>query len=156
MLPNNFIHCGSKLNQNTVIALVRAEFWFKDYLEIKLPVQKDDVVLAKWTDMENLDPKDFELTHSFDISEGKQTIAIFKHLSDAMIVYMSKLPKMGVDFSSDITIRPPLGLKPRKFVIEERLKEIEEAISRYLKAVKQIPIEWLNEYNELLAIHQKL
>ena len=45
--------------------------------------------------------------------------------------------------------RPPLGLRPRRFVDEERLSEVYAAIARYLEAGKPVPVEWIEEYNEL-------
>jgi hypothetical protein len=41
-----------------------------------------------------------------------------------------------------------VGLKPLNTHGEERLVDVKEAIARYLLADKQIPIEWLEEYNE--------
>ena len=45
---------------------------------------------------------------------------------------------------------PPLGLKPRFLVNEKRLYEVREAIVRYYNAEWQIPIEWIEEYNDLI------
>jgi len=46
----------------------------------------------------------------------------------------------------------PIGLKP-KFVKDlERLNEIREAIVRYYDAELEIPIKWIEEYNELINI----
>jgi hypothetical protein len=44
---------------------------------------------------------------------------------------------------------PPLGLRPRFLAEESRLIEVWEAISRYLQAGYPLPIEWIEEYNEL-------
>ena len=33
---------------------------------------------------------------------------------------------------------------------KQRLKELRDAIYRYLKAHQRVPIEWIEEYNELL------
>ena len=47
--------------------------------------------------------------------------------------------------------KPPLGLTP-KFVRDmERAKEIYEAVGRYVVAEKPIPLEWVEELNELLS-----
>lgn len=48
--------------------------------------------------------------------------------------------------------RPPLGLVPRYIRQEERLKEINEALQRYITAVKPIPSEWVEEKLYLEAI----
>ena len=45
--------------------------------------------------------------------------------------------------------KPPLGLKPRKFVDEDRLREVQGAMVRYYDANKPMPLEWITEYNEL-------
>lgn len=45
--------------------------------------------------------------------------------------------------------KPPLGLTPAIFRLEDRLIEIGEAIDRYTKSFHPIPIEWVNEYNHL-------
>lgn len=46
--------------------------------------------------------------------------------------------------------KPPLGLKPRRIHDEERVNELANAIHRYVNNVKEIPIEWIEEYNELI------
>lgn len=56
--------------------------------------------------------------------------------------------------NSDLMIkaeRPPLGLKPKKFVDEERFIEVCRVISSYYNEGKPISIEWIEEYNELLT-----
>ena len=45
---------------------------------------------------------------------------------------------------------PPLGLRPRFIWIELRIAEIKRAIDRYKSDNYEIPIEWVNEYNELI------
>ncbi|MDF2881517.1 MAG: hypothetical protein K0R54_2074 [Clostridiaceae bacterium] len=44
--------------------------------------------------------------------------------------------------------RPPLGLKPRRICLEERIAEIQNAINRYVEARKPIPKEWTEELSE--------
>ena len=46
--------------------------------------------------------------------------------------------------------KPPIGLKPRFIIDEERAKEVKSAIIRYLEAQIFLPIEWVEEYNELI------
>jgi hypothetical protein len=46
--------------------------------------------------------------------------------------------------------KPPLGLKPRKFVDEDRLREVQGAMDRYYYANKPMPLEWITEYNQLV------
>ncbi len=54
--------------------------------------------------------------------------------------------------SEELGERPPIGLRPFRFIAESRIKEISEAMCRYSKAGKQIPMDWVNEYKEL---HEK-
>lgn len=46
--------------------------------------------------------------------------------------------------------KPPLGLIPRWVQVEQRYCAVCAAISRYYNAGKKIPIEWIEEYNELI------
>lgn len=48
--------------------------------------------------------------------------------------------------------KPPLGLTPQIIWYEQRIKDIEEAIDRYKKANKEIPLEWTDELLELCKI----
>ena len=45
--------------------------------------------------------------------------------------------------------KPPLGLPPKFVMRMERLEEVRGAISRYYNAGLKIPVEWIEEYNEL-------
>ena len=47
--------------------------------------------------------------------------------------------------------KPPLGVKPRHLHDTERIDEIGEAILRYLSEDYAIPLEWVEEYNELVG-----
>ena len=44
--------------------------------------------------------------------------------------------------------KSPVGLRPRFIVVEERIREIQEALQRYVSANKAVPAEWLVELNE--------
>lgn len=46
--------------------------------------------------------------------------------------------------------KPPLGLKPRNIFEEERIHEIFQAMMRYKQAHKEIPEEWIEEFNDLI------
>jgi hypothetical protein len=53
--------------------------------------------------------------------------------------------------------KPPLGLRPRFIVLEDRLQEIRQAIERYMQYNKDeayekfpIPHEWIEEYDEIV------
>ena len=47
--------------------------------------------------------------------------------------------------------KPPLGLVPKRIRQEHRFTEVCEAIERYYAASKKIPLEWVEEYNELIG-----
>lgn len=47
--------------------------------------------------------------------------------------------------------KPPIGLTPKWVWKKERLKEVRDAIARYYDAGLVIPVEWIIEYNELVA-----
>lgn len=46
---------------------------------------------------------------------------------------------------------PPIGLRPRWFIVERRILEIKEAMNRYINADKALPLEWIEELHELLV-----
>ena len=45
---------------------------------------------------------------------------------------------------------PPLGVRPRFVVDEDRIRELEAGIKRFLEAKWPIPNHIVNEYNELV------
>ena len=50
--------------------------------------------------------------------------------------------------------KPPLGLVPRFIMAEHRFTAIDEAIKRYLSAYQVIPMEWIEERNEIIEYLQ--
>lgn len=46
--------------------------------------------------------------------------------------------------------KPPIGLQPKKYWQVERLIDIMEAVKRRWDAGYKIPVEWIEEYNELI------
>lgn len=46
-------------------------------------------------------------------------------------------------------VKPPLGPPPRHLHEEQRMQRISDAIARYSEVYKPIPVEWVEEYNEL-------
>lgn len=49
------------------------------------------------------------------------------------------------------TEKPPLGLKPKKFFMDARRDDIMATVERYFERYKEIPIEWIEEYNEIVG-----
>lgn len=45
--------------------------------------------------------------------------------------------------------RPPLGIVPKYIWQDKRRSEIIQAICRYLNVNLPVPVEWIEEYNEL-------
>ena len=45
----------------------------------------------------------------------------------------------------------PLGLAPKWVWQNNRITQIIEAMNRYITAGREIPIRWVEEYNELVA-----
>lgn len=45
---------------------------------------------------------------------------------------------------------PPLGIMPKKLHDEIRFKELGSAIYRMLAAYEEVPVEWIEEYNDLV------
>ena len=72
-----------------------------------------------------------------------------------------KIPTCGLDepyppivvheTSVQKTTKPPIGLKPRWIVDSERLGEVSRAIARYYASGDRIPVEWIEEYNDLIG-----
>ena len=54
------------------------------------------------------------------------------------------------DASLTESIKPSIGIIPRKFHEENRITALMEAINRYLSDGKMIPEEWVDELSELL------
>jgi len=50
---------------------------------------------------------------------------------------------------SRTNIAPPVGITPKFIIQERRRNEIQQGVRRYLEADKELPLEWIEEYNEL-------
>lgn len=53
-------------------------------------------------------------------------------------------------FQEPFYIKPQIGVMPRFIWEEQRLTDIKEAIERRTSTFENIPVEWINEYNELI------
>lgn len=58
-------------------------------------------------------------------------------------------PPPTSEVATDRFPKPPLGLKPRWLHDAFRTYDIVSALERYIEVRKPIPIEWVEEYNEL-------
>ena len=55
------------------------------------------------------------------------------------------------DNDGELMQKPTLGLRPRYIADKQRLNEIRKSIARYYTTGLPIPVEWIKEYNELVA-----
>lgn len=62
---------------------------------------------------------------------------------------MTKLAKIE-DEEERKHAKPPLGVMPKQIHDLIRTRDLAAAIERYLIAQKQVPEEWINEYNHLI------
>jgi len=46
--------------------------------------------------------------------------------------------------------KPPLGIKPKIFHDEQRLQDLANAINGRVCEAYEIPLEWIEEYNQLV------
>lgn len=51
---------------------------------------------------------------------------------------------------------PPTGLKPQWLHIEHRITDIWEAMDKHIHAMYPIPVEWIQEYNELVEKYKQI
>jgi hypothetical protein len=88
--------------------------------------------------------------------EGNITFNDFRYLLGLVEIehepIMTFLPCDGTSIAYGK--KPPLGVKPRYIHDCERHVELAEAIERYLEVGKEIPTEWIEEYNEISRRYQ--
>lgn len=51
--------------------------------------------------------------------------------------------------------KPPVGIRPRKLWLSDRMDAIDEAIRKRLGTCHSIPEEWITERNMLIKLYQK-
>lgn len=51
--------------------------------------------------------------------------------------------------------KPPIGLMPKRIWLSMRFNDIKSAIERYTADNHTIPIEWIEEYNELAELIER-
>ena len=88
----------------------------------------------------------------FLLTAGTTIIAIaesYNYVSDGEFEIRKTNSKM-IDENQEeyMTKKPPIGIIPRYIWELKRIKELKSAIRRFIAAGKEIPIEWLNEYND--------
>ena len=60
---------------------------------------------------------------------------------------VNKVRKEGFIDGSE---KPPIGIRSKKIIVEERIKEIVSAMRRYQTSRKKIPSEWFEELEQLI------
>nr|BDD48131.1 hypothetical protein 47 [Balneolaceae bacterium] len=83
----------------------------------------------------------FEFTYQEERYKAKEGVVL--HLGHRQAEVISKSEPVSPD-------KPPIGITPRFLWIEDRLKELNQAIDRYAEADKDIPAKWIRERNELI------
>lgn len=64
----------------------------------------------------------------------------------------SKCEGCSYKYQITSTCKPPIGIKPKHIHDEERIRDLSSAAVRYLQARFPIPMEWIEEYNQLLEV----
>jgi hypothetical protein len=82
-------------------------------------------------------------------------------MSEFMAECRSKISKINtqiglVEVKTLESIKPPIELKPRKVFLEERLREVKDAIIDKMLRHKSIPSELIDEYDQLCMDIYKL
>ena len=85
-----------------------------------------------------------------ELKKGLIAIAeSYNYVSDGEFEIRKTNSKMiDVNQEEYMTKKPPIGIIPRYIWELKRIKELKSAIRRFIAAGKQIPIEWVNEYND--------
>lgn len=52
-------------------------------------------------------------------------------------------------------VKPPIGLTPKRIWLSMRFNDIKSAIERFMADNHTIPIEWIEEYNELAELIER-
>jgi hypothetical protein len=60
------------------------------------------------------------------------------------------LPDFPTNYREKLEVKPPLGIIPRHIWEAQRVQDIIEATDRYTDANKAMPLEWIDEYNDLV------
>lgn len=56
------------------------------------------------------------------------------------------------EITGNIAPKPPRGIMPKEIWLEKRHDALGQAIERYLAADRNIPLKWIEEYNDLKQV----
>lgn len=96
--------------------------------------------------------KENVFAYTLSISQKDEPRNLFDDICDAAIYTNDLGEKFTYTVDGKMTKilpKPPLGLAPHKYWVEERLNNINNAIARYMESNMPIPAEWIEEYNKL-------
>lgn len=67
---------------------------------------------------------------------------------------LSKCEGCSYKYRIETVKKPPIGIEPKYVHDKKRLMELCCAITRYLQAGFAVPLEWVEEYNQLLEVRK--
>lgn len=109
-----------------------------------------------WGIFQNMDTKILEIQKNDEHALFSEDVAFFEtdeealnHVTNMAVGGGSHLHFKALQCIKYFGEKPPLGLVPKSIWMRLRLKDIQEAVTRYKKAKKEIPKEWLEEAGEL-------
>lgn len=121
-------------------------------VELYVVNKDEDVLLCKY-DVCSHGYKERDITIPDKIRIGSKVRAYYKYEPDEFTTVVSesngKITTAKVSITNTFNKKPPLGLKPFVFFVEERKNEIISAWARYRDAELDAPKEWLLEYEFL-------
>ena len=66
------------------------------------------------------------------------------------VIYQADFPLFFEKYPKKKENRPPLGVMPKSIWDRKRIASLKEGIKNYLDADKDIPVDWVTEYNDLV------
>ena len=82
----------------------------------------------------------------YETGKRKPNEETLKRIAD----YLGVTKDLLVESYKTENLKPPLGLMPKLFWDNERIADITNAVNRYMQEQQEIPIEWIEEYNNLV------
>lgn len=153
-LKHGLSPCGKRINGTERFELVDIEINGEDFDSYELRQlirylnQLDCALSGNFNNEQNFELKEKSIKLKPEVVEVLKKagwIVAFGENKEIAVSALRNHPKLK---------KPPLGLTPKKFheeiVKNDRLNDVCGAISRYYNAGLKIPVEWLNEYNELI------
>jgi hypothetical protein len=93
---------------------------------------------------------DLDVEYDGDLTDEDVEKRFRKHVGKGPHVDDFEIEKWITIESERSVPKPPLGLIPKELWLQERLENIKRAIIRYAESEYSIPVEWIEERDELL------